>query len=84
MDRYTEEQCLIRDMARAFAQGELAPRAAKWEKDGWVGDDAVLKMGELGLFGMMVPEYWGGSYTDYTAYTLAVEEIAAGCAAPPR
>jgi alkylation response protein AidB-like acyl-CoA dehydrogenase len=38
-------------------------------------------MGELGLLGMMVPDPWGGSYTDYVGYALAVEEIAAGCAA---
>ena len=38
-------------------------------------------MGELGLLGMVVPEAFGGSYTDYVAYALAVEEIAAGCGA---
>ncbi len=80
MDFYTEEQCMIRDTAREFARNELAPNAAKWEKDGWIADAAVSKMGELGLLGMMVPEEWGGSYTDYVAYALAIEEIAAGCA----
>jgi len=80
MDFYTEEQRLIRDMAREFARQELAPNAARWEKDGWIADAAVSKMGELGLLGMLLPEEWGGSYTDCTAYTLAVEEIAAGCA----
>ena len=80
MDFYTEEQCMIRDTAREFARNELAPNAAKWEKDGWIADAAVSKMGELGLLGMMVPEEWGGSYSDYVAYSLAVEEIAAGCA----
>jgi hypothetical protein len=57
------------------------PNAAKWEKDGWIADDAVVRMGKLGLLGMIVPEEWGGSYTDYIAYALAVEEIAVGCAA---
>jgi hypothetical protein len=80
MDFYTEEQCLIRDMAREFARQELAPNAAKWENDSWIADGAVRKMGELGLLGMLLPEEWGGSYTDCIAYTLAVEEIAAGCA----
>ena len=76
----SEEQRMIRDMARDFAKAELAPNAEKWEKAGWL-DDAMLKqMGELGFLGMVVPEEWGGSYIDYSAYTLAVEEISAGCA----
>ena len=80
MDFYTEEQGMIRDMAREFSQNELAPNAAKWDKEGWIADEVVAKMGELGLLGMVVPEQWGGAYTDYTAYALAVEEVAAGCA----
>jgi hypothetical protein len=59
----------------------LAPNAAAFEKAGWIPEDIVTKLGELGLLGMMVPEEWGGSYTDYIAYALAIEEIAAGCAA---
>ncbi len=80
-DPLSEEQRLIRDTARAFAQSELAPNAAAWDKSGWIADEAIAKMGELGLLGMTVPGEWGGSYTDYTAYALAIEEIAAGCAA---
>jgi alkylation response protein AidB-like acyl-CoA dehydrogenase len=80
-DFYTDEQRMIRDSAREFSRQELKPHAAQWEKDGWIADSAVAKLGELGLLGMMVPDEWGGSYTDYIAYALAVEEIAAGCAA---
>ena len=76
-----EDQRMIRDMARQFAQSELAPRAAEWDKSGWIDDAVVRQMGELGLLGMVVPEEWGGSYVDYVAYALAVEEIAAGCSA---
>ncbi len=79
-DLYTEEQRAIRDMARDFAQNELAPNAAKWDKESKLPDAIVDQMGALGLLGMVVPEEWGGSYTDYVAYALAVEEIAAGCA----
>lgn len=79
-DFFSDEQRLVRDTARAFAQSELAPYAAQWDKDGWIPDTAVAKLGELGFLGMMVPDEWGGSYTDYIAYALAVEEIAAGCA----
>src|SRR5690554_3441730 len=77
----TEEQRMIRDMARDFAAAELTPNAERWEKDGWLDDQVLRQMGELGLLGMMVPEEWGGSYIDYTCYALAVEEIARGCAA---
>ena len=79
-DFYTEEQRMIRDMARDFAQNELAPNAAQWERDKWLPDAMVAHMGELGLLGMMVPEEYGGSFSDYTAYALAIEEVAAGCA----
>ncbi|HTS84248.1 MAG TPA: acyl-CoA dehydrogenase family protein [Usitatibacter sp.] len=80
-DFLTDEQRMIRDMAREFAMAELAPNAGRWEKDGWIPDAVVAKMGELGLLGMVVPEQWGGSFSDYIAYALAMEEIAAGCAA---
>lgn len=74
----SEEQCMIRDMARAFARQEIAPHAQAWEKAGWIDDGLVAQLGELGLLGMVVPEEEGGTYTDYVAYALAVEEIAAG------
>jgi alkylation response protein AidB-like acyl-CoA dehydrogenase len=72
---------MVRDSARQFARSELMPHASQWDRDGWIPDAVVAKMGDLGLLGMMVPEEWGGSYTDYIAYVLAIEEIAAGCAA---
>ena len=78
---YTEQQRLVRDTAREFARAELEPNAADWDRDGWIADSAVAKLGELGFLGMVVPEEWGGSYSDYVAYALAIEEIAAGCGA---
>ncbi|SOY73663.1 acyl-CoA dehydrogenase family protein [Cupriavidus taiwanensis] len=78
---YTEEQTMIRDSARAFATERLAGGAAQWDRDGRLPDEVVAEMGALGLLGMIVPEEWGGTYTDYVAYALAIEEIAAGCAA---
>ncbi len=74
----SEDQRMIRDMARDFARREIAPQAQAWEKAGWIDDALVAQMGELGLLGMVVPEEWGGSYIDYVAYALAVEEISAG------
>ena len=77
----SEEQRMIRDMARDFAKTELAPNAEKWEKAGWLDESMLKQMGELGFLGMVVPEEWGGSYIDYTCYALALEEISVGCAA---
>ncbi|KQQ54556.1 acyl-CoA dehydrogenase [Pseudomonas sp. Leaf127] len=77
----SEEQVMIRDMARDFARHEIAPHARAWEQAGWIDDELVARMGDLGLLGMIVPEQWGGSYIDYVAYALAVEEISAADAA---
>lgn len=77
----SEEQRMIRDMARDFARHEIAPHAEAWAKAGWIDDAVVTRMGELGLLGMVVPDSWGGSYTDYVAYALAVEEVSAADAA---
>lgn len=74
----SEEQRMIRDMARDFARAEITPKAQAWEKAAWIDDETVSQLGELGLLGMIVPEQWGGSYVDYVAYALAVEEISAG------
>lgn len=79
-DFLTDEQRMIRDMARDFALGELAPNAARWDEEGYVPDAVIAKMGALGLMGMLVPEEWGGTGADYLAYALAIEEISAGCA----
>jgi len=80
MEYLSDEQRLIRDAARELARRELAPNAARWDKEGWVDDAAVTRLAELGLLGMMVPAEWGGTYTDYVAYALAIEEVAAACA----
>ena len=80
-DFLTGEQRMIRDTARDFAQAELAPHAGAWEDDGWIPNAVVANMGELGLLGMTVPPEWGGTGADYLSYILAVEEVAAGCAA---
>ena len=76
----TEDQRLVRDAARDFAQAVLAPNAAQWDREGALPPEVVRQMGELGFLGMLVPEALGGSKTDDLAYALAVEEVAAGCA----
>lgn len=74
----SDEQVMIRDMARSFATEQLAPRAADWDRDAVYPEDAVRGMAELGLLGMIVPEDWGGSGADTLTHALALEEIAAG------
>jgi alkylation response protein AidB-like acyl-CoA dehydrogenase len=76
--QFTQEQIMIRDMARDFANRELAPHSHQWDKDGWVDDKVLDKMGDLGLMGMTVPEQWGGANVDQVSYALAIEEISAG------
>ncbi|MFC0279607.1 acyl-CoA dehydrogenase family protein [Falsigemmobacter intermedius] len=74
----SEDQVLIRDMARRFAAERLAPQAAAWDETHHFPAEVLREMGELGLMGMLVPEAWGGTFTDTVAYALAIEEIAAG------
>jgi len=75
---FTEEQTMIRDMARDFAQNELAPHSAEWDRKSQFPIDILHQMGALGLMGMTIPEEWGGSGTDYVSYALALMEIAGG------
>ncbi len=69
----TEEQRMIRDMARDFAQERLAPNAAEWDRESIFPSDELKEMGTLGLFGMTMPEEWGGAGTDYFSFSLAIE-----------
>jgi len=74
----SEEQGMIRDMARSFARDRIAPNAATWEKAGEIPADMLREMGALGLMGMTVPAEWDGAETDYVSYALALMEIASG------
>lgn len=76
----SSEQEMIRLMARDFAKKELEPNAAAWDKNGIFPIEAVKKMGELGLLGMMVPPEMGGSGAGAVSYCLALKEIAYACA----
>lgn len=76
----SDEQKMIRDMARDFAQKEVAPRAEELDHKSQFPAEHIKKMAELGLMGMMVPQEWGGAGLDTVAYVLALEEIAVACA----
>jgi len=75
----TEEQQMIRNMVRDFAESEIMPIAAQIDKDGQFPADNFKKMGELGLLGLPWPEQYGGAGGDTVCYALATEEISRAC-----
>jgi alkylation response protein AidB-like acyl-CoA dehydrogenase len=74
----TQEQELIRDSVRAFAQEQLAPFAAEWDRHSTFPRAALKALADLGLYGMTVPEQWDGAGSDFVSLALALEEVAAG------
>ncbi len=74
----TEEQTMIQDMAKGYVQERIAPFSEEWDKNKTFPADALKGLGELGFYGMLVPEAWGGCEIGYTAMALVLEEIAAG------
>jgi alkylation response protein AidB-like acyl-CoA dehydrogenase len=76
--RLTEEQRMVRDVARDFAREWLAPFAAERDRDESFPAEAVAELGKLGFMGMLVPEVYGGAGADHLGYALVMEEIAAG------
>lgn len=74
----SDEQILIRDTARSFAQERLKPFSAQWDREARFPREAIAEMGALGFMGMLVPEEHGGAAADHVAYALAIEEVAAG------
>lgn len=74
----TEEQQMIRDMARTFAREQLAPKAAERDRTHEFPKAELAAMAKLGLFGVLIPDEWDGAGADHVSLALALEEIAAG------
>ena len=72
----TESQREVQALAREFAREEIAPHAAEWNAAHHVPVDVLIRMGELGLLGVIVPEEYEGSGLDYTSLCLVIEEVA--------
>jgi alkylation response protein AidB-like acyl-CoA dehydrogenase len=72
----SEEQEALRKVVREFAAAEIAPHAEQWDRDHVFPVDVVLRMGELGLFGLPFPEEYGGGGADLTTLCVAIEELA--------
>ncbi len=71
----SDEHRMIRDMARDFAEAEIAPIAAEYDETGEFPRETIAKMGAHGFMGIAVPEEYGGADMDTLAYVLALEEI---------
>jgi alkylation response protein AidB-like acyl-CoA dehydrogenase len=71
----TEEQREIRLLARDFAQAEIEPHAADWDREHRFPRDLYAKLAELGLMGVCVPEEYGGAGADFLSYILVLEEL---------
>ncbi len=69
---------MLRESVRAFARAELAPRAAQWDRDSTFPLEQLKALAGMGLFGVAVPERWGGAGMDSTALAIACEEVSAG------
>jgi butyryl-CoA dehydrogenase len=68
----------IREAVRRYAAEQIAPYAARWDRDKEFPREALKGLAAMGLYGVAIPEQWGGAALDYTALAVACEEIAAG------
>ena len=75
-EELTEQQVLLRNTVREFAEGEVAPLAEELDRESRFPYEIVAKLGELGLMGMPVPEELGGAGLDTLSYAIAIEELA--------
>ena len=71
----TDDHEVFRKVVRDFAEQEIAPHAERWDRDHTFPLDAVLRMGELGLFGLPFDPKYGGQGADFTSLCVAIEEI---------
>jgi butyryl-CoA dehydrogenase len=76
----TDEQQLIRDAVREFAQAEVTPIAAELDRDHRFPHELLPRLAEMNLMGMPYPEKVGGAGADYVSYVIAVEELSRACA----
>ncbi len=72
----SEQQREVRRTVRAFAEREILPHVERFEREGRYPLELIAKLPELGLLGPMIPEEYGGSFSDYVTYGIICEEIA--------
>jgi alkylation response protein AidB-like acyl-CoA dehydrogenase len=74
----SEQHVAIREAVRRFATERLAPHAARWDREKEFPREALKGLAAMGLYGVAIPEQWGGAGLDYTSLAIACEEISAG------
>jgi hypothetical protein len=74
----SDEQRLLRDTIRSFVDAEIRPVAREWEESGRYPEEIVATMREMGLFGLLVPEEYGGMAADMVSLAVVFEEISRG------
>jgi alkylation response protein AidB-like acyl-CoA dehydrogenase len=74
----TDEQREIRELASRFADEEIAPNAARWDREHTFPREVLAQLGELGLMGVCVPEDHAGAGADFLSYVLVLEELSRG------
>jgi alkylation response protein AidB-like acyl-CoA dehydrogenase len=75
MFELSEDHELFRKVVREFAEAEVAPHIAEWDRNHRFPVELIGKMGDLGLFGLIAPEQYGGSGGDFTSLCVAIEEL---------
>jgi len=75
---HTDEQRAIRDLTRRVVSDLIQPGAPAWDRAGYTPPDVFRQLGALGLFGVCIPERWGGAGADFLSYMLMTEELAYG------
>jgi butyryl-CoA dehydrogenase len=76
----TDEQKMLQQTCRDFAEKELKPNAARWDEEKKFPSEIIPRLRELGLLGVAIPEEWDGSGMDHVSYVVAMEEVSRGCA----
>ena len=76
--RLTEEQKMLKETVARFVEKEIAPYAEEWDEEEKFPSQVFRAMGDLGLFGIAIPEEFGGSGSDFLSCVLAMEEISKG------
>jgi short-chain 2-methylacyl-CoA dehydrogenase len=71
----SQDHELFRKVVRDFAETEVAPHVAQWDREHYFPTELIPTMGELGLFGLVVPEQYGGAGGDFTSLCVAIEEL---------
>src|SRR5262249_47405795 len=74
----SDEQKLLRDTMRSFVDEQIRPVAREWEEAGRYPEEIVATMREMGLFGLLVPEEYGGMAADMVSLAVVFEEISRG------